>query len=91
MNHTHAPEPWTISSEGNLYGDGMYIGNISDDHNDEQTEANRALICAAPALLKSLEQVIPHLEKVAGLSGGDGVLTLAAARAAIAKAKGGAK
>jgi hypothetical protein len=41
-------------------------------------------------LLVALEQAIPHLEKVAGLSGGDGVLTLAAARAAIAKAKGGA-
>jgi hypothetical protein len=56
-----------------------------------EAEANKNLLCSAPDLLEALEQAIPHLEKVAGLSGGDGVLTLAAARAAIAKAKGEAK
>jgi hypothetical protein len=83
MNYTHAPEPWAISSDGNLYGDGMYIGNISDDHNDEQTEANRALICAAPEMLDALQAVCDAY-------GDRDTLLMAQVKAALAKAKGGA-
>jgi hypothetical protein len=61
----------------------MYIGNISDDHNDEQTEANRALICAAPEMLDALQAVCDAY-------GDRDTLLMAQVKAALAKAKGGA-
>jgi hypothetical protein len=81
MKYTHAPEPWTISSDGNLYGDGMYIGNISDDHNDEHTDANRALICAAPDMLDALQAIVDAY-------GDRDTLLMAQVKAALSKAKG---
>ena len=65
--HTeHTPGPWTIDSEGNLCGMcGLirpFIGVISDDHNDEQTQANRRLIAAAPELLSALKCALADLE-----------------------------
>jgi len=99
MNTTqHTPGPWVYDSFGHTsfaFNDNRedYSARIewAPDMSDEEVDANARLIASAPDLLVALEQAIPHLEKVAGLSGGDGVLTLAAARAAIAKAKGGSK
>ena len=62
----HTPGPWTIDSEGNLYGNiGIirpYIGNLCDDYNDEQSKANARLIAAAPELLAALKCALADLE-----------------------------
>ena len=84
----HTPGPWTIDSEGNLYGTlafiRPFIGAISDDHNDEQTQANRRLIAAAPDLLDALKQCLYRLDEHDPQS----VPEALKARAAITKAEG---
>jgi hypothetical protein len=57
---------------------------------EEEAQANIRLICAAPDLLVALKQCIPLVAAHANATFGDGVLALQVAKAAIAKAKGGA-
>jgi hypothetical protein len=86
----HSPVPWTPDPEGLVActiedGDGV---PICDVYLDERGQANTALIASAPELLAALRSCVPFVERVAAQSGGDGSLTLAQIRAAIAKAEG---
>ena len=57
--------------------------------------ANAALIVRAvnnhAALITALERCLPFVDRIRGMTGGDGDLTAQNARAAIAAAKGGAR
>ena len=55
-----------------------------------EVEANARLIAAAPELLEALEAVLPDLEHYVATHGPGPDKRLAVARAAIAKATGGA-
>jgi len=59
-------------------------------HFNGELAANARLIAAAPELLEALEAVIPDLEHYVATHGPGPDKRLAIARAAIAKAKGGA-
>lgn len=98
----HTPGPWNISGAGMdrlIYSDSDQAWDLAIVRcggNDRQTEANARLIAAAPDLLAALEALLRN-----GMGGVtcDPAATycpeysgevLIAARAAIAKAKGGA-
>ena len=53
-------------------------------------DCDPALVVTAPDLLAMLEQALPIIDAYRRTSGGDGDITAMAARAVIAKAKGGA-
>ena len=57
-------------------------------HFDGELAANARLIAAAPELLEALEAVLPDLEHYVATHGPGPDKRLAAARAAIAKARG---
>ena len=73
--------PWLVS-----YNDGGYEGYLAIVQT-ENAKANARLISAAPELLEALE----NLERTAGLPAMQDDPARAAARAAIAKAKGETK
>ena len=93
MNYTLAP--WTFHADRRdcfgsirpLGGDGASIATI-EWTNYGSTEANAALISAAPELLAALEQCLPLVNAYRRSTGGDGDLSAMNARAAIAKARG---
>ena len=60
-------------------------------HFDGELAANARLIASAPELLEALEAILPDLEHYVATHGPGPDKRLAAARAAIAKAKGGEK
>jgi hypothetical protein len=103
MSAQHTPGPWVytfnpgeyseseiLDDEGRLIaiGAGQNYGcwRVGDDNGDAEFEANARLIAAAPELYETLKQL---LDGMAGEEDSDdGVLKRA--RAAIAKATGGA-
>jgi len=96
----HTPGPWTATEGGvfsqHLNGHGNFYVAALPFHSEEPTpsdKANLALIAAAPELLAALERILSVSR--AGLDSGGNVhvalnLAKGEARAAIAKAKGGA-
>ena len=58
------------------------------DINDDEKRANDSLTAAAPALLAALKRCLPYVDRIRGMTGGDGDLTAQSARATIAAAKG---
>ena len=100
----HTPGPWTIheSAFSSSLVKELHIGTstrtaacVYDDCAAgilarSEVEANARLIAAAPELLEALEAVLPDLEHYVATHGPGPDKRLAIARAAIAKAKGGA-
>lgn len=99
MGIKHTPGPWRVSSEspriikkdyraigsdaGFLIASTMGNDNSGFYASEQEADANARLICAAPDLLESLEELLAatqHLEPCPA--------TVDKARAAIAKAKG---
>jgi hypothetical protein len=101
MNTTqHTPGPWVYDSFGHTsfaFNDNRedYSARIewAPDMSDEEVDANARLISAAPALLSALELAADELDQWIGNDYADEKTHAAqnAARAAIAKARGGAK
>ena len=101
----HTPGPWSLSPSFDRverrvqHGDtpplvwGIASG-INSAHPDylprAEQIANARLIASAPELLEALEAVLPDLEHYVATHGPGPDKRLAIARAAIAKAKGGA-
>lgn len=89
MTTKHTPGPWVESGEFILGADHTTICQARDE---DAWEANAQLIAAAPELLAALEGLMEHFigdrssRNVVGAAG----LACDVARAAIAKAKGGA-
>jgi hypothetical protein len=83
----HTPGPWT--SEANSFmicdADGFIAKVAGNNPNDAEVRANARLIAAAPELLAECEDVLDHLERMAGAATSPYVSGL---RAVIAKAKG---
>ena len=95
----HTPGPWSVHTEDLRGGRYFIVVRASvlpplDIHEDENGEADAALISAAPDLLAALERMValyrPYTDLgIKTLHGGPGVLAnVKVARAAIAKAKG---
>ena len=91
----HTPAPWQIEWNAAQSGDGHYITDSNDmaelsriaavlfhDDADGETRANARLIAAAPDLLAALIGVVKVADRA--------TVEFDAARAAIAKAEGGA-
>lgn len=90
MNAKHTPGPWTRNRAINTVDMGRYsvicpFGADSKKHVSE-IEANMRIISAAPDLLAALEAIIKMIGPYAGQGRMDA--EIAAARSAIAKAKG---
>lgn len=90
MNAKHTPGPWTRNRAINTVDMGRYsvicpFGADSKKHVSE-IEANMRIIAAAPDLLAALEAIIKMIGPYAGQGRMDA--EIAAARAAIAKARG---
>ena len=89
----HTPGPWAILPNTPHFvramhpADGMQpVATVY--HFDGELAANARLIAAAPELLEALEAVLPDLEHYVATHGPGPDKRLAAARAAIAKARG---
>jgi hypothetical protein len=104
LHAQHTPGPWDydmdyiVAPDPNGRHPDIYIAEIahSDDEGRvasyEQQDANRRLIAAAPELLEQLTLLADHLETPThGLTEAMRKLRSKEARAAIAKAKGGAQ
>ena len=93
----HTPGPWDVEPKGSRHfvdgADGLTVAYLDRAGVRERSEieANARLIAAAPELLEALEAVLPDLEHYVATHGPGPDKRLAAARAAIAKAKGGAQ
>jgi len=90
MNAKHTPGPWTRNRAINTVDMGRYsvicpFGADSKKHVSE-IDANMRIISAAPDLLAALEAIIKMIGPYAGQGRMDA--EIAAARSAIAKAKG---
>lgn len=92
----HTPGPWGNhkwnSEEHQISALGGTVALINHDHShisDEAADANARLIAAAPDLLAALHRAVNHLI-MDGVSCDDAPQALRQARAAIAKAEGGA-
>lgn len=95
MTTTHTPGPWTLGEKRDScrrVNDPEGFGIVSVIATDEQSEANAALIAAAPELLaalRKLEALVDGWENTLTEKAGAVVSAhLATARAAIAKAEG---
>ena len=90
----HTAGPWEIASVGKtaIRGVGMRMVAITSVHTDSETNAKNALlIAAAPELLEALEELLADTPKCKYECGDDDPdCPHVKARAAIAKAKGGA-
>lgn len=77
------------------YSDSTYLGDTKADERKATQLANASLIAAAPDMLTALEALVEQAEDAQSHIGGRGLASLwiemEKARAAIAKAKGGAK
>lgn len=92
----HTPGPWTILPNTPHFVRAMHPAEGMQPvatvyHFDGELSANARLIASAPELLEALEAVLPDLEHYVATHGPGPDKRLAAARAAIAKAKGGAQ
>ena len=90
MNAKHTPGPWTRNRAINTVDMGRYsvicpFGADSKKHVSE-IEANMRIISSAPDLLAALEAIIKMIGPYAGQGRMDA--EIAAARSAIAKARG---
>ena len=98
----HTPAPWRIEWNTAQGGEGHYITDINDmgeisriaavlfhDDTDGETRANARLIAAAPELLAALKDVL-RIAQAASVGVPGNSPRLDRARAAIAKAEGGA-
>lgn len=85
MTTKHTPGPWMATPRGYviLTDRSADIANVTSANGDDVMMANASLIAAAPDLLAALEYIITEAE----LNGCR--YSLAQARAAIAKARGG--
>ena len=89
----HTPGPWTILPNTPHFVRAMHPAEGMQPvatvyHFDGELAANARLIAAAPELLEALEAVLPDLEHYVATHGPGPDKRLAAARAAIAKARG---
>lgn len=90
--HKHSEAPFSIGFPGNVINNRFGVVAVVSPHPDNMVDAeergfaNVALFAAAPDLLDALENLIADWERVHGAIPADHE-----ARAAIAKAKGGAK
>ena len=94
---THTPGPWDVEPKGSRHfvdgADGLTVAYLDRAGVRERSEieANARLIASAPELLEALEAVLPDLEHYVATHGPGPDKRLAIARAAIAKATGGAE
>ncbi len=98
MSAAHTAGPWSVSDETDIYGTendpaNGCIGRVDVAHVylrtvPGRTEANAALIAAAPDLLAALQSLHDRARLYGGTKGGK--MDLEQARAAIAKATGAA-
>ena len=95
MSAKHTPGPWAILPNTPHFVRAMHptegmqpIATVY--HFNGELAANARLIASAPELLEALEAVLPDLEHYVATHGPGPDKRLAIARAAIAKAKGGA-
>ena len=102
----HTPGPWLRTKSGNTFqivagadGNGdpnqlvatVHPAAITIDHEPcDETKANARLIASAPDLLSALEGMLEHAD-MGEINDEDTLEAVNAARAAIAKAKGGSK
>ena len=104
MSASHTPGPWSLSASFDSverrvqHGDNPPLvwgiaSGINSAHPDymprEEQIANARLIAAAPELLEALKGITMRFDIILDLGKGD-LLALSKARAAIAKATGGA-
>lgn len=94
---THTPGPWEVKNGCNVFAPAVRIpltkndyiactGGLSGTDTIERDAANARLIAAAPDLLEAVQKLLP----LAAKSFGALTVDLDAARAAVAKATGGA-
>jgi hypothetical protein len=89
MKAEHTPGPWTVicGVDGAVIHNGVTISSVCDGAT--AWKANSRLIAAAPELLMALQMALPAVEYFDEHEGGEIVLEVV--RAAIAKARGGAR
>ena len=90
----YTPGPWDVESKGSRHfvdgADGLTVAYLDRAGVRERSEieANARLIASAQELIDALEAVLPDLEHYVATHGPGPDKRLAAARAAIAKARG---
>ena len=84
------PGPWHEGSHRSVESQSGTICEVYSHMGIEEADANQKLIAAAPDLLASLREALKIIDAYRRVSGGDGDITAMNARAAIAKATGGA-
>ena len=97
----HTPGPWEAHENGHIYAEerASAVARIFENsyHRDGEAQANARLIAAAPDMLAALERFDVYLDRFTDCEGSDltgaylsyeGQQAIAAARAAINKAKG---
>ena len=90
----YTPGPWDVEPKGSRHfidgADGLTVAYLDRAGVRERSEieANARLIASAPELIEALEAVLPDLEHYVATHGPGPDKRLAAARAAIAKARG---
>ena len=67
---SHTKGPWAVDSKRRVFGPDIhgsrgsirpFITHVSDNYDDQETEANACLIAAAPEMLLMLQRVIDLL------------------------------
>ena len=87
----HTPGPWRVgvtsdAGEVDVIAEGgWFVAVACDSAGDGDTEANANLIAAAPDMLEALEKLVSRIDETRGPTADT---ALAAARAAIKKARG---
>jgi hypothetical protein len=84
---THTSGPWAHQN-GKVYGDGLLVATLDPPQLEEEVamkEADARLIAAAPAMLEALQGMVDEFQDAEWRSA-----AISTARAAIAKATGGA-
>ena len=92
----HTPGPWkpacgargTTCRHPAILCDGGQVGNATRQGSEAATDANARLIAAAPDLLEALQTIAGYLDDTAACNSDKAMASTA--RAAIAKATGGA-
>ena len=84
------PGPWHEGSHRSIESQSGTICEVYSHMGIAEADANQKLIAAAPDLLASLREALKIIDAYRRVSGGDGDITAMNARAAIAKATGGA-
>jgi hypothetical protein len=95
MSQKHTPGPWSWTSDDTLVGENGAFVLWFGSHGDEggiDSEADKALIKAAPDLLAACAAVLEEIEPINKQFYRDGEWNcIKLVKAAILKAKGGAK